>query len=83
MPVYTVLDRGEAIAHALSLSTTADDAIVLAGKGADLYQKVNGVDEPYAGDFALAEAFINKRTKSFKHMKTSCNHLSAKVAACF
>ena len=67
MPVYTVLDRGEAIAHALSLSTTADDAIVLAGKGADLYQKVNGVDEPYAGDFALAEAFINKRTKSFKH----------------
>ncbi|WP_369008462.1 glutamate ligase domain-containing protein, partial [Klebsiella pneumoniae] len=44
MPVYTVLDRGEAIAHALSLSTTADDAIVLAGKGADLYQKVNGVD---------------------------------------
>ena len=32
-----VLDRGEAIAHALSLSTTADDAI--AGKGADLYQK--------------------------------------------
>ena len=29
MPVYTVLDRGEAIAHALSLSTTADDAIVL------------------------------------------------------
>ena len=39
MPVYTVLDRGEAIAHALSLSTTADDAIVLAGKGADLYQK--------------------------------------------
>ena len=61
MPVYTVLDRGEAIAHALSLSTTADDAIVLAGKGADLYQKVNGVDEPYAGDFALAEAFINKK----------------------
>ena len=39
MPVYTILDRGEAIAHALSLSTTADDAIVLAGKGADLYQK--------------------------------------------
>ncbi|MBO6454978.1 UDP-N-acetylmuramoyl-L-alanyl-D-glutamate--L-lysine ligase, partial [Enterococcus faecalis] len=60
MPVYTVLDRGEAIAHALSLSTTADDAIVLAGKGADLYQKVNGVDEPYAGDFALAKMIIDK-----------------------
>ncbi len=37
--LFTPLDRGEAIAHALSLSTTADDAIVLAGKGADLYQK--------------------------------------------
>ncbi|MGX7150089.1 UDP-N-acetylmuramoyl-L-alanyl-D-glutamate--L-lysine ligase [Enterococcus ureasiticus] len=55
--IETVLDRGEAIKEALSLSKPAD-AVVLAGKGADLYQKVGGEDTPYEGDFSIAERLI-------------------------
>ncbi|MBO0423236.1 UDP-N-acetylmuramoyl-L-alanyl-D-glutamate--L-lysine ligase [Enterococcus plantarum] len=55
--IKTVLDRSEAIKEALSLCRS-DDAVVLAGKGADLYQKVGGEDTPYEGDFYIAERLI-------------------------
>lgn len=55
--IKTVLDRSDAIREALFLSKP-DDAVILAGKGADLYQKVGGKDMPYEGDFSIAERLI-------------------------
>jgi len=57
LPIYTVLDREAAIEKAIKLSHPKD-AVVLAGKGADLYQKVNGVDVPYDGDFTIAQRLV-------------------------
>ncbi|WP_348923344.1 UDP-N-acetylmuramoyl-L-alanyl-D-glutamate--L-lysine ligase [Enterococcus rotai] len=57
IPVEIVADRTEAIEAALAMSKT-EDAVVLAGKGADLYQKVGGEDTPYEGDFYIAERLI-------------------------
>lgn len=57
--VETIIDRSAAIEKALSLSNPKD-AVVLAGKGADLYQKIHGIDTPYEGDFAIAERLIDR-----------------------
>jgi UDP-N-acetylmuramoyl-L-alanyl-D-glutamate-L-lysine ligase len=57
MPIFMITDRAAAIQEALRISQP-EDTVVLAGKGADLYQKVNGVDVPYEGDFAIAKRFI-------------------------
>ncbi|WP_086314508.1 UDP-N-acetylmuramoyl-L-alanyl-D-glutamate-L-lysine ligase [Enterococcus sp. 7F3_DIV0205] len=59
IPVEIVADRSEAIEIALAMSQT-EDAVVLAGKGADLYQKVDGEDTPYEGDFYIAERLIRE-----------------------
>ena len=34
------------------------DAVIIAGKGADRYQIVNGVKESYPGDAAVAERYL-------------------------
>lgn len=52
-----IIDRQEAIQQALSLAT-ANDSVVLAGKGQDKYQKIEGVDTPYQGDFEIAKEWI-------------------------
>ncbi len=57
IPVEIIADRSEAIERALAMSQ-GEDAVVLAGKGADLYQKVGGEDTPYDGDFYIAERLI-------------------------
>ncbi|MBO0441041.1 UDP-N-acetylmuramoyl-L-alanyl-D-glutamate--L-lysine ligase [Candidatus Enterococcus ikei] len=57
IPVEIVADRARAIEKALAMSLK-EDAVVLAGKGADLYQKVGGEDTPYEGDFYIAERLI-------------------------
>lgn len=56
--VVTLLDRTKAIQYALS-QATANDTVILAGKGADPYQKINGVDVPYAGDLNIAKEWVN------------------------
>ncbi|MCB5953664.1 UDP-N-acetylmuramoyl-L-alanyl-D-glutamate--L-lysine ligase [Enterococcus sp. CWB-B31] len=55
-----IIDREQAIDAALCLSRP-EDAVVLAGKGADLYQKIGGRDLPYEGDFAIAERIIHNK----------------------
>lgn len=55
--VQTVIDREAAIKEALLLSE-AQDAIVIAGKGVDPFQKIGGQDVPYIGDYAAAEKAI-------------------------
>ncbi|MDR0921682.1 MAG: UDP-N-acetylmuramoyl-L-alanyl-D-glutamate--L-lysine ligase [Lactobacillales bacterium] len=58
--VHTILAREEAILYALSLSHSSEDAVVLAGKGADLFQKVNGQNMPYLGDYEIARTIIQE-----------------------
>ncbi|WP_143464051.1 UDP-N-acetylmuramoyl-L-alanyl-D-glutamate--2,6-diaminopimelate ligase [Levilactobacillus enshiensis] len=55
----TIIPRREdAIQHAIA-SATNDDLVVLAGKGEDAYQKINGVDTPYPSDPVVAQEVID------------------------
>lgn len=56
--VYTIADRKEAIKKALSLTNKEGDAVILAGKGADCYQIINGEKTDYLGDYAIAERYL-------------------------
>lgn len=60
IPVSIILDRTQAISEALN-NSNSNDAVVLAGKGADLYQKVAGIDVPFEGDFAIASRLIRSQ----------------------
>ena len=42
----------------MSLTGQEGDAVILAGKGADAYQIVNGIKEEYPGDAAIAEKYL-------------------------
>ncbi|MDR1567079.1 MAG: UDP-N-acetylmuramoyl-L-alanyl-D-glutamate--L-lysine ligase [Streptococcaceae bacterium] len=55
LPIEIVANREQAIKKALRLTKSATDAVIIAGKGADLYQIVNGKQEAYAGDYLIAE----------------------------
>lgn len=61
IPIEIIPDRQAAIQQALKLSQP-NDAVILAGKGADLYQKIRGEDTPYAGDYQIAQQLINEQT---------------------
>ncbi|MCK8616955.1 UDP-N-acetylmuramyl-tripeptide synthetase [Fructobacillus sp. M158] len=52
--VHYQMDRIEAIREAIAFAGPKD-LVVVAGKGEDLYQKINGVDTPYIGDFAVVK----------------------------
>ncbi|MGM9886483.1 MAG: UDP-N-acetylmuramoyl-L-alanyl-D-glutamate--L-lysine ligase [Lactococcus sp.] len=53
-----VKDRELAIKEAISRSHTADDAVIIAGKGTDKFQLYMGKREPYLGDTAAAEKYL-------------------------
>ena len=57
-PVTILVDREQAIQQAMSFTQGADDAVILAGKGADLYQIVDDQKVPYDGDFAIAGRYL-------------------------
>lgn len=57
-----ILDRETAIKTAISESKPGD-IVVLAAKGEDPYQKINGVDTPYPNDYNVAKDVINKIDK--------------------
>lgn len=52
-----IAKREDAIKHAITQATN-DDLVILAGKGQDAYQKINGVDTPYASDPVVAKRVI-------------------------
>lgn len=52
-----IADREAAIRHAITHATN-DALVVLAGKGQDAYQKINGVDTPYDSDPVVAHRVI-------------------------
>ncbi|WP_225417771.1 hypothetical protein [Levilactobacillus brevis] len=53
-----IAQRETAIAQAITTATNTD-LVVLAGKGEDAYQKINGVDTPYASDPVVAQDVID------------------------
>lgn len=59
LSVHFEMDREAAIQQALALSRP-EDAVVIAGKGVDAYQKINGVDTPYEGDYQIAKRLIQE-----------------------
>ncbi len=57
-PVEKIADREQAIQAAMAITDQELDAVIIAGKGADRYQIVNGVKESYPGDAAVAERYL-------------------------
>ena len=53
-----IADREQAIQVAMATTSKPEDAVIIAGKGADCYQIVNGVKEEYPGDAAIAERYL-------------------------
>lgn len=58
----TIADRAEAIAHAVRLAE-AGDIVLVAGKGHENYQEVNGVKTPFDDVQIAARAIASNRTK--------------------
>lgn len=52
--VHFEMDRIKAI-HAAIASAGEQDIVIVAGKGEDPYQKINGQDVPYIGDYAVVK----------------------------
>lgn len=57
--VHFNMDRISAIKEAIQTSTN-QDIVVLAGKGEDAYQKVDGVDTPYPTDVTVAREVVKE-----------------------
>ena len=57
-PVEKIVDREQAIKTAMSVTSQELDAVIIAGKGADCYQIVQGKKEDYPGDAAIAERYL-------------------------
>ncbi|MGT2948396.1 UDP-N-acetylmuramoyl-L-alanyl-D-glutamate--L-lysine ligase [Streptococcus devriesei] len=57
-PVEIIADREEAIQQAMTLTESERDAVIIAGKGADAFQIVNGQRSDYAGDIEIAKTYL-------------------------
>ena len=57
-PVEKIADREHAIKAAMSVTDQELDAVIIAGKGADCYQIIQGKKEDYPGDAAIAERYL-------------------------
>ena len=57
-PVEKIADREQAIKAAMAITNQELDAVIIAGKGADCYQIVQGKKEDYPGDAAIAERYL-------------------------
>ena len=54
-----IIDRHEAIKQAIS-EMDRDDLLLIAGKGSEHYQVIQGIAVPYEGDTELADRYINE-----------------------
>lgn len=59
LPVQIELDRAKAVTTAVEIAQ-AEDTVILAGKGTEQMMKVRGVQEPYEGDFHIAQRLIRE-----------------------
>ena len=60
MLLHFEMDRRQAIRQALTMSQP-DDVVIIAGKGLDPQQKVQGVDVFYEGDYTIAKEWIDEQ----------------------
>lgn len=58
-PLDIQVDREKAISQAMARTNNETDAVIIAGKGADAYQIVNGERTAYAGDLNIAKKYLN------------------------
>lgn len=58
-PLDIQVDREKAISQAMARTNNETDAVIIAGKGADAYQIVNGERTAYAGDLNIAKNHLN------------------------
>ncbi|MBF7094827.1 UDP-N-acetylmuramoyl-L-alanyl-D-glutamate--L-lysine ligase [Streptococcus sp. HF-1907] len=58
-PVDIIVNREAAIAKAMSLTEQPLDAVIIAGKGADAFQIVEGSRAQYAGDLEIAKLYLD------------------------
>ena len=56
LEVHYEMNRIAAIHEAIS-AAKENDIVIVAGKGEDPYQKIDGVDVPYIGDYAVVKQF--------------------------
>ncbi|HEL0246401.1 TPA: UDP-N-acetylmuramoyl-L-alanyl-D-glutamate--L-lysine ligase [Streptococcus equi subsp. zooepidemicus] len=56
--VDIIIDRKEAIKTGMERCQSKEDALIIAGKGADAYQIVKGQKAAYAGDLAIARSYL-------------------------
>ena len=56
--VPIIIDRETAIKKALLLTQNENDAVIIAGKGADAYQIINGERAAYDGDLEIAKKYL-------------------------
>ena len=61
MKVLTIQDREQAIKTAVSLAQPGD-IVLIAGKGHEKYQEINGVKHPF-DDFAIVESYFKTMNK--------------------
>lgn len=57
-PSQFILDRETAIQTAMSKTQNQQDAVIIAGKGADAYQIINGMQTDYDGDLEIAKKYL-------------------------
>ncbi|MFC3932653.1 UDP-N-acetylmuramoyl-L-alanyl-D-glutamate--L-lysine ligase [Streptococcus dentapri] len=57
-PVDIIVDREAAIEKSLQLTCNDKDAVIIAGKGADAFQIVNGQRTAYEGDLEVAKKYL-------------------------
>lgn len=62
-PVTIIIDREEAIKTALAQTKTNQDAVIIAGKGADAYQIIEGKQANYDGDITIAKRYLSSQMK--------------------
>ena len=58
-PLAIQVDREKAISKAMAATINENDAVIIAGKGADAYQIINGQRTAYAGDLNIAKKYLN------------------------
>lgn len=56
LEVHFEMNRIKAIFEAIK-QAGEKDIVIVAGKGEDPYQKINGVDVPYVGDYAVVQSY--------------------------
>lgn len=60
--VTIITDRTKAIEIGIEACKTPQDALIIAGKGADAYQIIRGQKAEYPGDLAVASSLLNRIT---------------------